>query len=402
MSTSTLDRITKVPLAELIPAVRPGFAVGERDSCGVIQVRMNNVDLEGKLDLDDVIRVPATSKQVADCSLSVGDVLFNNTNSMELVGKSALFRGHSEPVTFSNHFTRLRVNQRRLEPRYLARWLTRQQKQRVFEGLCTRWVGQSAVRTDKLLALKIPLPPLPEQKRIAEILDKADVIRRKRRELMTICGTAPTAAFLDMFGDPHVNPNGWPTKQLKELVAASDKINYGVVQPGVDFPGGIPIVRVGDLQNLRVSVDELKRIDPVIEKDYARSRLVGDEILIACVGSIGLIALADDRVKGFNIVRAVARIRCSNAIDRLYLASYLASSAVQSYFHRATRTVSQPTLNIKQIEETPVLVPPIAMQRKFAAVVTRQERFLVRLETAASEANELFDALVQRAFRGEL
>ena len=145
-------------LGNLIADVKPGFAVGERSEDGVVQIRMNNVDTEGNLDLEDVIRVPATAKQLCDCSLVEGDVLFNNTNSTELVGKSTVFRGHSAPVTFSNHFTRLRVDPERLDPRYLARWLTWQQRHRVFESLCTRWVGQCAVRSEKLLALKIPLP----------------------------------------------------------------------------------------------------------------------------------------------------------------------------------------------------------------------------------------------------
>jgi type I restriction enzyme S subunit len=265
-------------------------------------------------------------------------------------------------------------------------------------------VGGSLLRARPAFVaeIEIPLPPLPEQKRIADILDKADAIRQKRREANNLCGRIPTGLFFEMFGDPHVNPHDWPTKQLKELVVADDKINYGVVQPGVDFPGGVPIVRVGDLQNLRVSIEDLKRIDPLIEKDYARSRLVGDEVLVACVGSIGLIALADQRVRGFNIVRAVARIRCSDAIDRLYLAAYLATPAIQNYFYRATRTVSQPTLNIKQIEETPVHVPPLEMQRQFAIAITRQQECLQRLESATTEVNQLFSSLVQRAFRGEL
>jgi type I restriction enzyme S subunit len=120
-----------IRLEELIRSVKPGFAVGDRQENGIIQVRMNNVDTEGNLDLTDCLRVPATPKQIAGCSLEQGDVLFNNTNSTELVGKTAVFRGHEEAVTFSNHFTRIRVDADRLDPFYLARWLTKQQQNRV-------------------------------------------------------------------------------------------------------------------------------------------------------------------------------------------------------------------------------------------------------------------------------
>ena len=249
---------------------------------------------------------------------------------------------------------------------------------------------------------EIPLPPLPEQKRIADILDKADAIRRKRQEVIRAAGHFPVSMFFEMFGDPQSNPKGWASNQLKKLIAKGDKVNYGVVQPGGEYLGGVPIVRVGDLKGLRVSTDGLKQIDPEIERQYVRSRLVGDEVLVACVGSIGLIALADDRVKGCNIVRAVARVRCGEKVNRQYLAAYLATPAIQSYFTQSTRTVSQPTLNIKQIEETTVLVPPIELQHEYSAIVLAYLRSLERQEAAQSATTDLFNSLVQRAFKGEL
>jgi len=105
----------------------------------------------------------------------------SNFNSTELVGKSALFSGYTEPIVYSNHFTRLRVDPGKLEPGYLASWLLLQWKSGLFESLCNRWIGQSAVKNDKLLALYISLPPLPEQKRITAILNaKMTAVERAR------------------------------------------------------------------------------------------------------------------------------------------------------------------------------------------------------------------------------
>jgi type I restriction enzyme S subunit len=161
-----------VRLGELIAEAQPGFACGERDPSGVIQLRMNNVDTRGNIVWDEFIRVPADAAMLSKYSLVDGDVVFNNTNSTALVGKTALFRGHIEPVVYSNHFTRLRVHADRLDQSYLASWLLLQWQSKVFEELCNRWIGQSAVKSDKLLALEIPLPPLPEQRRIAAILNE--------------------------------------------------------------------------------------------------------------------------------------------------------------------------------------------------------------------------------------
>jgi type I restriction enzyme S subunit len=124
---------------------------------------MNNVDTRGNLVWNEFIRVPADEATVSRYQLASGDILFNNTNSVELVGKTALFAGHPEPIVYSNHFTRVRVLPTTADPGYIAAWLLSQWQARTFENICNRWIGQSAVKNDKLLTLEIPLAPLAEQ-----------------------------------------------------------------------------------------------------------------------------------------------------------------------------------------------------------------------------------------------
>jgi type I restriction enzyme, S subunit len=161
-------KVTK--LANVVAQAQAGFASGERDPNGFIQLRMNNVTTNGQFDWTNYLRVPTDQSIASAYTLEKGDVLFNNTNSKELVGKTALFQGHEEPILYSNHFTRLRTDESKLLPEFLAMWLQTQWQQKVFANICNRWIGQSAVQRDKLLALEIVLPPLPEQKRIAAIL----------------------------------------------------------------------------------------------------------------------------------------------------------------------------------------------------------------------------------------
>jgi type I restriction enzyme S subunit len=140
-----------VRLGEVIAEAQGGFASGERSADGVIQLRMNNVTTRATFDWSTVLRVPSDEPTRRKYSLRPGDVLFNNTNSTELVGKTALFPGHSEPVVYSNHFIRLRAAQEKLDPRFLALWLRSQWQQKVFAAICNQWVGQAAVQRDKLL-----------------------------------------------------------------------------------------------------------------------------------------------------------------------------------------------------------------------------------------------------------
>ena len=157
-------------IAEVIANAQSGFACGIRDEKGVIQLRMNNVSTNGGFVWEEFIRVPCDDESVVRYKLLPGDIVFNNTNSTELVGKSALFQEFDEDVVYSNHFTRLRVQPDKCDPAYFSYWLNHLWKSRVFENICNRWIGQSAVKPEKLFSLKILLPPLPEQRRIAAIL----------------------------------------------------------------------------------------------------------------------------------------------------------------------------------------------------------------------------------------
>ena len=149
-----------VRLGDLIREAQAGFACGLRDPHGIVQLRMNNLDTRGNFVWDDVLRVPYESGDIDQFLIVPGDVLFNNTNSTELVGKSALFEGYVEAIVYSNHFTRLRTVTEALLPSFLASWLNHQWQQGVFAAICNRWIGQSAVKADKLLSLNFPLPPL--------------------------------------------------------------------------------------------------------------------------------------------------------------------------------------------------------------------------------------------------
>jgi type I restriction enzyme, S subunit len=254
----------------------------------------------------------------------------------------------------------------------------------------------------KLLAAGIPVPPLSEQRRIVDVLDRAEALRQKRRYALRELDSLIRAIFFDIFGDLADNKRRWEVKPLASLVRTGDAISYGVVQPGSDVEDGVPLVRVGDLVDGRVSHARIKRIAPSIERTYKRSRLLGDELLVSCVGSVGEIALASETEKGFNVARAVARVPLDSYVERVYVAEYLRTDAIQRYFANELRTVSQPTLNIKQLSETLVVLPPVDAQREFAHRVAAVHCVRDGHRASLREMDALFASLQHRAFRGEL
>ena len=251
------------------------------------------------------------------------------------------------------------------------------------------------------LELPVWLPPLPEQRRIATILDQADDLRSKGRHALTLLDELADSIFIEMFGGA-VERGEISNLRLDELTDADDRINYGVVQPGDGVAEGVPLIRVGDMRFGGVNDANLKRISTEIEKSYVRSRIRGTEILVSCVGSIGEVSIVRANHIGHNVARAVARVPLSSPEHRTYVAAALRSSTVQAYFVNEARTVSQPTLNIKQLAATPIPWPMKTDLATFHRRVSELEAVQNANREQAAQLDELFSSLQHRAFRGEL
>jgi type I restriction enzyme S subunit len=337
---------------------------------------------------------------VAKFGLVDGDILFNNTNSPELVGKTALFTGAQERFVFSNHFTRLRVNRKRVDPRYVARWLAKERNRGVFSRLCNQWVNQASVRKEALLALEVPLPEtLEEQRRIADILDKADAIRRKRKEAIALTEKLLRSAFLEMFGDPVTNPKRWPVKPLGELLAFLTSGSRGWAQHYAN--SGETFLRI---QNVRKDLLDLSDVAFVQAPDSAEARRTetkpGD-VLLSITADLGRTAVVPASLPRAFINQHLAILR-PQGINAEYLSAFLASEGGELQINQRNKGGVKAGLNFDDIRSVEVLLPPVAAQEKFATAKRRIRATSADIERALLHDDDLFNSLVARAFSGEL
>jgi len=249
-----------------------------------------------------------------------------------------------------------------------------------------------------LKAQHLACPPLAEQERIATILERAETVRVKIRRRLDLAHSLNGALLA------HVTADGahWPEVRLDTLIAPGDRINYGVVQPGSDVEAGVPLIRVSDLHDGRVVRAHLKRIASAIERPYSRSRIRGNEILISCVGTTGIVALVDAADVGSNVARAITRVPIDDPVLRRYVAEHLRADRAQKYFRAELRTVSQPTLNVKQITQTLIPLPPREVVVEFVERVALVDETVQACRHQAAEADALVTSLRDRAFKGEL
>jgi len=383
--------VSTVRLAEISTDAQSGFASGKSDPGGVLQVRMNNVTTDGSWDWSKERRVPTSEKQLAKYALRDGDVLVNVTNSPNLVGKTACFSGANEPVVFSNHFVRLRLDENRADARFVRRWMNLLWKRRTFEGLCTQWVNQASVRKEDLLALRVPLPPLPEQRRIAAILDKADAVRRKRQQTLDLADQFLRSAFLDLFGDPVTNPVGWDRLKLSDAV---DLVNGRAFKSSEWSDRGKPIIRI---QNLK---DRSAPYNYFAGECSESFNVESGDLLLAWAGQLvsfgvhiwdGPAGLLNQHI--FNV-----RPRVPFELEYLEFALGQVVELAKTGFHGIEmKHLTKANLNRQQ-----VLRPPEELQKRFAAQVRKLRASIRRLQSAGAGLYCLAGSLTQRAFRGEL
>jgi len=196
-------------------------------------------------------------------------------------------------------------------------------------------------------------------------------------------------------------PSGWEWSRFDDLIDPECQISYGVLVPGPDVEDGIPFVRIEDLSLKDPTELPNKKISPEIDQQYARTRLIGGEILMGVVGSIGKLGIAPDSWRGANIARAVCRIVPTQFLHREYIVQILQSNFMQRSFIGDTRTLAQPTLNIGFIRSTMTPVPPLAEQHRIVAKVDELmalcDQLKSRLNDAQTTQLHLADALVEQA-----
>ncbi len=251
-----------------------------------------------------------------------------------------------------------------------------------------------------LAELRIPLPPLPEQRRIAEILDKADALRAKRRAALAQLDTLTQSIFLDMFGDPATNPKGWAASTVDGVAAQVTDGEH--LTPARTHEG----IKLLSARNVRDGHIDFENVDYIGADEYERiskrCKPSRGDVLISCSGTIGRVASVETD-EPFSLVRSAALVRPKGDIVRTkFLEHCLRTPALKARMLRRANASSQANLFQGQIRELPVYVPPISLQDEFVRATACVALMKVNQQRAAEAVDALFASLQQRAFRGEL
>lgn len=259
-------------------------------------------------------------------------------------------------------------------------------------------------------ATLIPLPPFPEQKRIATILEKADRLRRQRRYALELSNTYLQSVFLEMFGDPATNPNGWEEEQLENIL--EHKPQNGLYVPRESYvndasQSGTEMVHMSDLFYGIVQRGNLKRVN-ISPEDVRRYSLTSDDVLIARRSLTYEGAAKPCRIPGSKeplvFESSMIKITPNKArLSALYLYYYLSNE--ESRKAHILKYVTQSTIsgiNQTGLKSIRIMLPPLKVQEKFAQIAQKFERFRAQQREAERQAEHLFQTLLHQAFEGNV
>lgn len=252
---------------------------------------------------------------------------------------------------------------------------------------------------------EIPLPSLDVQRRIVTVLDRADALRTKRRQFFERLPSLTQSFYIDLFGDPFENPKDWKTCELGDVVEQGPR--NGLYRPQDDYGSGTPIIRIDSFYGGEiVDPENLKRVE--IDDETRQKYLVKEgDILINRVNSreyLGKSALVRDLPEPTVFESNMMRLR----LDRdLIEPGYLIGLLQQEYINRQIQTaakdaVNQSSINQSDVKEFEIRVPPLELQRKYVELRNRIRGTQKRAKRHQKRVDDLFNALLYRAFRGEL
>jgi len=236
-----------------------------------------------------------------------------------------------------------------------------------------------------LKILKIPLPPLHEQKRIAAILDQADALRQKRQQALDHLNQLGQSIFYEMFGDPNTNPKGWVFRPLGELARNRDGDRVPLKKADRSKRNGAyPYYGASGV------IDNID--DHLFDGEYL---LLGEDgaNLLARSSAIAFIA------QGKFWVNNHAHVLEANGKASLeFIRAFIESIDLTRYVTGS----AQPKLNQKQLNRIPIFCPPMELQEKFEGILDHLQVQKNVVKNDLEKLDTLFASLQQRAFKGEL
>lgn len=399
------------PLRDILLLADAGTWGTDGDSMsGAPVLRSTNI-ADYRLDLGDVAWRTLPPGHRSSKRLETGDILVTaSSGSSEHIGKCCLFEQPEDdrPFYFSNFTLRLRVDSHKANPRWLYHWLKSDLGRANLTALNSTTSGLRNLNKTLYVSQKLSVPPLAEQRRIAAVLDKADGIRRKRRETLRLLDQLLQSGYSTLVGARHPDYHNWPLSQVADLAASPASMRTGPFGSSLrhsEFVDrGIAVLGIDNAVQNRFAWAERRYITEKKYEKFKRYTVRPGDVIVTIMGTTGRSAVVpDDNPLAISTKHlAVITVDHSRVHPQFLSHAFHSDQTVLAQISAANRGAIMSGLNLGIIKRVRIRLPPLAAQRRFAYLVGTVSETRDRLTQASVEVDGLFDSLAQRAFRGVL
>jgi type I restriction enzyme S subunit len=334
-----------------------------------------------------------TKGGLSSCAASIlppGSVLFS---SRAPIGHVAI---NTVPMATNQGFKSFVPNTDKLEAKFLFYWLRANRS--YLEGL---GVGATFKEVSKAIVskIKVPVPPLPEQRRIAAILDQADALRAKRREALAQLDSLTQSIFIEMFGGAQTIHEKWPVKPLGEMLEFLTSGSRGWAEYYAET--GAFFLRIQNVCRDELDLTDVAYVSAPDSAEARRTEVREGDVLLSITADLGRTAVVPPNIGKAHINQHLSILRTKAVVPR-YLSAFLASLAGQREVMGRNKQGVKAGLNFDDIRSFRIPIPPSNLQQEFVARAEKVKQQCKHHHQSLNELDSLFSSLQHRAFRGEL
>lgn len=357
---------------------------------GVRLIQMADVGVGHYLDRSKRFLTSDTAHRLKCTFLKPGDLLVSRMP--DPLGRACIFPGDEKPCVTVVDVCIIRLPPDVIDPEWLMHYLNSPFMNKQMSQFAT---GTTRARISRrnLGQVDIQLPPLAEQRRIAAILDHFERLRANQRQVVEKLDDLIESLFNSSFG-----PGGWPSKPLASLADVTDCPHS---TPHWTSSGEV-CVRTSNLVRGGWDWTDKRFVSPT---DYSyrsqRGEAFPGDIILSREGTVGVAAIVQKGMK-LCMGQRLVRLRMSDQLDSEYTLRFLLKALHPDRIGHAMVGSTARHLNVKDLRNLPIPVPPVALQKAFALRIDRIQQFRGHEIQAAAQLDELFTSLQSRAFQGEL
>lgn len=370
-------------------------------------IRTTNFSNDGRLDLNKEIVFRNIEEQKAiEKKLNYGDIIIEKSGGSpeQPVGRVVYFDIKNDIYLCNNFTSILRPDSNKVINKYLFYYLFYKYKTKAVLKYQNKTTGIINLKLDNYLkSLSIDLPSKETQLKIVSILDKAQELIDKRKAQIEALDQLTQSVFLEMFGDPVSNPKGWDVKKLKDIAEIEDG------DRGENYPKqhelvseGILFLSTSNFVNNKLDLSKVTYITKEKFSQLRKGKLRRGDLIVTLRGSIGNIVIFDEEGYDTGFINAQMAILRLKNVNRIFFQQLYTSNSFQLVLKKTQTGSSQPQLPLKNLKELEIIIPPLELQELFAATIQQINLKKELLLKSQAEIQNMFNSLMQRAFKGEL